>query len=178
MSCREGHLHLNEDWIFLEPVDDKLKPVPPGEWSTGVLMTDLTSYVQPIIRYHVGDCARFDVGPCGCGSTLPVLEISGRMGDTLCLNGIAVAFPVAYFMLVNVPNLMSWQIIQTGDHSIEFRFHETYGANRAEVALAAGGQLKEALRTYGCGKVEISVSNEEFLKNPRGGKTPHIVKRV
>jgi phenylacetate-coenzyme A ligase PaaK-like adenylate-forming protein len=177
MSCREGHLHLNEDWILLEPVDDNLKPVPPGQWSTGVLMTDLTNYVQPIIRYHVNDCVKLDGKSCICGSNLPVLEISGRMGDTLCLNGTAVAFPVVYFMLADVPNLMSWQIIQTGEHSIEFRFQETYGANRAVVAPAATHKLKESLQTYGCGKVEVSVSEEDFLKSPRGGKTPHIVNR-
>ena len=175
MSCREGHLHLNEDWILLEPVDDNLKPVPPGQWSTGVLMTDLTNYVQPIIRYHVSDCVKIDDKPCICGSNLPVLEISGRMGDTLCLNGIAVAFPVVYFMLVDVPNLMSWQIIQTGERFVELRFHETYGANRAVIASASADKLKESLRTYGCGEVEITVSEEEFCKNPRGGNRPQYL---
>jgi phenylacetate-coenzyme A ligase PaaK-like adenylate-forming protein len=175
MSCREGYLHLNEDWIFLEPVDDNLMPVPPDQWSTGVLVTDLTNYVQPVIRYHMGDCVKLDGKPCICGSNLPVLEISGRMGDTLRLNGTAVAFPVIYFMLVDVPNLMNWQIIQTGEHSVEFRFRETYGSHRTEVAPAAAKKLKESLRTYGCGAVEVIVSEEKFLKNPCGGKTPHIV---
>ena len=175
MSCREGHLHLNEDWILVEPVDDNYKPVPPGQWSTGVLVTDLTNYVQPIIRYHVNDCVKFSAEPCECGSNLPVLEISGRMGDTLCLNGAAVAFPVVYFMLIDVPDLMSWQIIQTGENSVELRFSEIYGTNRAKVASESADKLKKALKAYGCGEVEVFASDEEFIKSKRGGKTPHII---
>jgi len=29
-DCRYGHLHLNADWVLLEPVDAALRPVPPG----------------------------------------------------------------------------------------------------------------------------------------------------
>ena len=178
MSCRHGHLHLNEDWVLLEPVDDNMRPVPPGLWSTGVLITDLANYVQPVIRYHVNDCVRLSEQPCECGSDLPVLDISGRMGDTLCLNGVDVAFPVVYFMLADVLGLMNWQLVQTKHNSVELRFQESYGANRAEVACAAIYKLKESLLSYGCGKVEVIRSEEPFIKNPRGGKTPQIIKKI
>jgi phenylacetate-coenzyme A ligase PaaK-like adenylate-forming protein len=178
MSCREGHLHLNDDWILLEPVNENMQAVSAGEWSTGVLVTDLTNYIQPIIRYHVNDCVRFSEEPCACGISLPILEISGRMGDTLCLNGTSATFPVVYFMLVDVSGLLSWQLIQNGNCSVELRFKEAHDANRADVAVAAVNKLKEALRAYGCGEVEVTVSDECALKNPRGGKTPHIVNKM
>lgn len=178
MSCRDGHLHLNEDWVLLEPVDDNMRPVPPGQWSTGVLVTDLANYVQPIIRYHVNDCVRLSEQPCECGCDLPVLEISGRMGDTLRLNGMDVAFPVAYFMLADVDGLMNWQLVQPKHNSVELRFQESYGANRAEVACAVSRKLKESLLSYGCGEVDVTLSDEAFIKNPRGGKTPHIIKKI
>ena len=192
MSCREGHLHLNDDWVLLEPVDDDMKHVAPGQWSTGALITDLTNYVQPIIRYHVNDCVRFSgqsgcmgeqdatrpTNPCECGSNLPVLEIMGRMGDTICLNGIYLTTPVAHFMLTDIPNILNWQLIQTKENSVELRIIEAYGANRAETAVVSAQKLKAALRTYGCGEIEVASSDEEFLKSPRGGKSPLIVNKV
>lgn len=178
MSCHYGHLHLNEDWILLEPVDTNMWPVPAGQWSTGVLITDLANYVQPIIRYHVNDCVRLSEQPCECGCDLPVLEISGRMGDTLCLNGVEVAFPVAYFMLADVQGLMNWQLVQPKSNAVELRFQESYGARRQNVACAAIRKLKEELLAYGCGQVEVIHSGEAFIKNPRGGKTPHIIKQI
>ncbi|MDR2856100.1 MAG: hypothetical protein LBV40_08150 [Methanomicrobiales archaeon] len=177
MSCSHGYLHLNEDWIILEPVDEEFRPVQLGEWSSGVLITDLTNFVQPIIRYHVGDCVRFSGQPCACGSNLPVLEISGRMGDMLSLNDTSVAFPVLYFMLSDVKNLSSWQIVQTGGNAITFRFIEKHGTSREPVGIAACEKLQQSLRSYGCGEVVVTISHEPFIKNPKGGKTPYVLNR-
>ena len=30
-GCREGCLHVDADWVILEPVDREFKPTPPGE---------------------------------------------------------------------------------------------------------------------------------------------------
>ena len=40
------HLHLNEDWIIVEPVDKDMNPLgETDEWSEGILVTDLSNYV-------------------------------------------------------------------------------------------------------------------------------------
>ena len=54
-ECAHGHLHLNEDWLILEPVDEHQRPVPPGQPSCSVLLTNLANTVQPLIRYDLGD---------------------------------------------------------------------------------------------------------------------------
>ncbi len=54
-GCDEGWLHVNADWVLLEPVDDDFRPTPPGEPSRTVLLTNLANRVQPIIRYDLGD---------------------------------------------------------------------------------------------------------------------------
>ena len=52
---KTGGMHVNADWAMLEVVDDKNKPVPAGEKGAKVLLTNLANYVQPIIRYEIGD---------------------------------------------------------------------------------------------------------------------------
>ena len=54
-SCAAGWLHVNADWVVLEPVDRRYRPTPPGEMSHTVLLTNLANRVQPIIRYDLGD---------------------------------------------------------------------------------------------------------------------------
>ena len=177
MSCSHGYLHLNADWILLEPVDEDLKPVKADEWSSGVLITDLTNFVQPIIRYHVGDCVRFSGHPCSCGSPFPVIEISGRMGDSLSLNGRQVAFPILYFLLSDVQNLASWQIIQIEKEAIQLRFVENHESTREVVGMEACEKLQQSLKAYGCGECTITISDEVFMKNPKGGKTPYVINK-
>ena len=70
---------------MLEIVDELGRPVPRGERGH-VLVTSLHNYVQPFIRYRLGDIAAWepDTGPCECGLDLPRLRnIEGRDDDYL-----------------------------------------------------------------------------------------------
>ena len=70
-ECAEGCLHLNHDWLILEPVDRQLRAVPPGEVSHSVLLTNLANRTQPLLRYRLGDSLRVLPDACACGSRLP-----------------------------------------------------------------------------------------------------------
>ena len=76
-GCGEGWLHVNSDWVLLEPVDSDYRPTPPGEPSHTVLLTNLANRVQPIIRYDLGDSIIAKPEPCACGSRLPAIQVEG-----------------------------------------------------------------------------------------------------
>ena len=84
-ACRAGAVHVNADYVVLEPVERDDRPTPPGELSHTVLLTNLANAVQPIIRYDLGDRMRAHVGPCRCGNPLPAFELEGRADDILAL---------------------------------------------------------------------------------------------
>ncbi|TET99138.1 MAG: phenylacetate--CoA ligase family protein, partial [Anaerolineales bacterium] len=46
-SCDHGRLHVNSDWVILEPVNEAYQPVPPGQPSQTALLTNLANRVQP-----------------------------------------------------------------------------------------------------------------------------------
>ncbi|MEX2207141.1 MAG: hypothetical protein WEF50_13010 [Myxococcota bacterium] len=84
-ECRSGRLHQFPDNVVLEVVDERGRPVPRGERGH-VLVTSLHNYVQPFIRYRLGDIAAWepDTGPCSCGLDLPRLRaLEGRDDDYL-----------------------------------------------------------------------------------------------
>jgi len=84
-ECAHARMHANTDWVILEPVDERHRPVPPGEPSHSTLLTNLANHVQPLIRYDLGDSLRMVPETCSCGSPLPVIEVHGRHDDPLTL---------------------------------------------------------------------------------------------
>lgn len=86
-ECHCGNLHVNADWVILEPVDEKGQPTPLGQPSHSTLLTNLANLVQPLIRYDLGDQITWHPEPCACGSTLPVIDVKGRLDDALVMAG-------------------------------------------------------------------------------------------
>lgn len=82
-DCEEGWLHVNNDWVILEPVDADYDPTPPGEPSHTVRLTNLANQVQPIIRHDLGDTVVARPGPCPCGNPLLAIRVQGRRDDVL-----------------------------------------------------------------------------------------------
>ena len=88
-ECAQGQLHVNADWVILEPVDAAHRPVRPGHSSQTTLLTNLANHVQPLIRFDIGDSIRLGAVACRCGCALPVLQVLGRCDDVLMAPGPA-----------------------------------------------------------------------------------------
>ena len=59
-------LHVLDDHVEVEIVDDDGRPCRPGEEGQ-VLVTPLHARTLPLIRYRLGDRATWTAGACGCG---------------------------------------------------------------------------------------------------------------
>lgn len=94
-QCREsrgGVHHLHADHQYLEIVDSEtLAPLPPGEPGE-ILVTNLNRRLMPVIRYRIGDRARWVPEPCPCGRTAPRFELLGRCDDMMVLGGINLTY--------------------------------------------------------------------------------------
>lgn len=56
IGCGKGPgLHLSDDLLILEPVDDENHPVANGQRSSKVLLTSLYNTALPLIRYELTD---------------------------------------------------------------------------------------------------------------------------
>ncbi len=84
-ECVQHHLHVNDDWILIEPVDGDNEPVPDGVQSDKLLLTNLFNFTQPFIRYELTDRVVMHHEPCACGNPLPWLTLEGRTDDVVSL---------------------------------------------------------------------------------------------
>lgn len=181
-GCDEGWLHLNADWVMLEPVDREHRPTPPGQPSHTVLLTNLANRVQPLIRYDIGDSVEMHPGACRCGNPMPALRVDGRRGDVLCLCGaggrLVNVLPLALTSSVEtVPGVHRFQIVQAAEDSLRVRLQPAPGQDRARLWLAVRTAIYAFLDGQGLGNVRLALDRAPPRQDARSGKMHEVLAR-
>jgi phenylacetate-CoA ligase len=142
-DCPAGNMHLNCDTLLVEFIRDG-RPVPYGE-PGALVVTDLSNYAMPFIRYKVGDVgvpsARTS---CPCGCSYPILEsLEGRVADYVMtpdgsyVSGISLTENFA----MHLPGVKQMQIVQERiDHLV---FKIVRGAQFEEQTVKDIGRLNQ-----------------------------------
>jgi phenylacetate-coenzyme A ligase PaaK-like adenylate-forming protein len=177
--CRAHAMHYSADWFIFEPVDEQYRAVPAGQPSHSLLVTNLANYVQPIIRYELGDSVTLLPDRCPCGSALPSFRVEGRADEILSFTnaeGTEVKLlPLALeTILEETPCLRRFQLIQTGVRTLLLRLEAEPGAEMASVWAAAEGHLRGYLEERGLAPITIERSSDQPRPNARGGKLRHV----
>ena len=168
-ECRAGHLHLYEDLVLVEVVDEENRRVTPGESGAKVLATVLFARTQPLIRYEISDRVTASDGePPGDLPFATLAAIEGREEEVLELAGVAVHPNVFHGALERV-RVGGWQVIDEGGH-LRVLLAEAGTTDPAEVAAT----IRAALA--GVGAVNVPVHVELVAAIPRTplGKAPLI----
>ena len=178
-GCKHGWLHVNADWVILEPVDEQLQPVPPGVTSHTVLLTNLINHVQPILRYNLGDRITVRADACPCGSPFPAIRVEGRTDEILRMraaDGQAVPIlPLALWATIKqVHGVQRFQVIQTSPAELKIRMEPVVESERGEVWEAVQAQVKQYLAVQGLPDAQLLLANEAPLRDPKSGKYRHV----
>lgn len=180
--CGEGWLHVNADWVVVEPVDADHRAVSPGTASHTVLVTNLGNRVQPVLRYDLGDSVLQRPDPCPCGSPLPAIQVQGRSADVLTLPGrgersVTLA-PLAVDALVDgIPGLERLQVVQTDTDVLRVRTRLTESADADAVWHAISMRLAELLTRHDASAVRLERAEEPPAWTP-GGKFRTVIPRA
>jgi phenylacetate-coenzyme A ligase PaaK-like adenylate-forming protein len=177
-ECPYGALHLNADWVWLEPVDEHYRPVPPGSASATALLTNLANRVQPFIRYDLEDCITMPWQSCRCGSAFPVLKVEGRRDEILLLNnsqGRAIPLlPLALASVVEVGGVHRFQIIQTAASELTVRMARPPSGWKATVQDKVRKTLSTYLAEQGLANARIRFDGIEPEADPVSGKFRNV----
>jgi putative adenylate-forming enzyme len=176
-ECADGRrLHVYEDLVILEVVDEQNHPVPPGEYGAKLLVTTLFSRTQPLIRYELNDSVRLSSEPCVCGLPFALVEgIQGRVEDTLHLpgiNGTQVAVrPLVFNRVMDILPISDWQVIQQPDDTLTVLLSDSGDAVTDKVLVE---KLSHELVAEGVRVPRIQVQIVEAIPKSSSGKSPQI----
>ena len=137
--CRAGRLHINEDLMFVELLDEhghELETT--GQPCRRMLVTNLYNEVQPLIRYELNDLVALGP-PCECGSAFRVIaKVIGRDDDILY-------FPRSDGALGHVfPDVVSRWIITASEHIDEYMVEQpSPGQLVVAIELAANAEAED-----------------------------------
>ncbi|MEI6314960.1 MAG: hypothetical protein WCO89_08825 [Syntrophus sp. (in: bacteria)] len=129
-EAHEG-LHANLDTLIVELVrEGRAAPAnAPGD----IVVTDLTNYGMPFIRYRVGDVGLMSRRSCSCGRSLPLLErVEGRIADYVVtpdgnfISGISLTENFA----TRLPEVRQMQIVQEKIDLLVFNIVRGEGFNK------------------------------------------------
>jgi phenylacetate-coenzyme A ligase PaaK-like adenylate-forming protein len=176
-SCDEGWLHVNSDWVILEPVDALYRPALPGKMSHTVLVTNLANHIQPILRYDLGDRVVLRAEPCPCGNLLPAIRVEGRAADVLTFptaDGRRTTVPAVMFEVVDARDVALFQVVQTAPTTLRVRLQMAPGAGRDRVWDATEREIRRILEQQSIPNVTIERATEPPQQSP-GGKFRTVI---
>jgi putative adenylate-forming enzyme len=133
-TCDAGVLHLNEEFVHIEPewLDEERTRFAP-------IVTDFSRTTQLVVRYRLGDVLRMRSTPCHCGAAGRAIEaVDGRCDDVLWLPGAHDAEPSPLY-----PDMVRQAVTSAPATLPDYRI-EQHGmawrvavADEAEASLAA-----------------------------------------
>ena len=105
-------MHLRENHILAEIIDEKGSPVPEGTWGE-LVITTIGLEAMPLLRYRTGDLSRFLAGPCPCGG------VTRRLDRVVRQEKGPVSMEKLDGTLFSLPELIDYRAIFNGSLQIE-----------------------------------------------------------
>jgi phenylacetate-coenzyme A ligase PaaK-like adenylate-forming protein len=169
-------LHVNEDLLVLESVDDDYQPVPTGTAGTRLLVTVLFGRTLPLIRYELPDGVRLVPGSCACGRPFArIAGVEGRVSEALELDraagGRVMVHAVVIHEVMDIAGVAAWQLVQERER---LRLRIVPAAGRPDEAGPLAQSLQSALARTGAVVPPIVVERVGAIERGAGGKVPLI----
>ena len=169
---RHTGIHLFEDQAIVEVVDERDRPVPDGQVGHKLLVTNLVTRVQPLIRYEVSDMVVMAGERCPCGRPFRLLRgIEGRNDDILRLpaaaGGTVAVHPLALRgALAGIPGLAQYKVVHDHD-GLHVRAALRPDAVPDRTVQLVRTRLTEKLAAQGVADPAVKVELRDSLQDER-----------
>jgi len=182
--CPEaGRSHLYEDLVITEVVDERNRPVPPGQVGSKILVTVLFSKTLPLIRYEMSDRLAVSDEACSCGRPYRVMSsIEGRAEDVLSMAGsngkVVSVHPNAFHSVFEAFPLSGWQVVQEDVNRLRGLIIPTDGLKwSTEQERAATDKIAILLKEQGVVAPDVVIESVKSIPKTTMGKTRLVVSK-
>jgi len=116
-DCREQYLHINEEVLFFELIDDNDSVITEPNKYGKIVLTSYYLKEMPFIRYAIGDSACYLDGTCKCGRNTRRIKLQGERNIIIGSNGLNgdeyftnVVYGVTFSEGINFDSILVTQI--------------------------------------------------------------------
>jgi phenylacetate-CoA ligase len=116
VGCWRGPgIHLCDDLVIVEPVEEAGRPVPPGTRSDKIYVTAISNPLLPLIRFELTDQVTVLERACPCGSAHRLIaDVEARLDDDFRYPGGVVVHPHVFrSVLSREAWIVEYQVRQT-----------------------------------------------------------------
>ena len=133
IECNQHNgLHIHEESQIVEILGYEDSPLPPGVRGR-IIITSLTNYSVPFIRYDTGDIGEIFSEKCYCGVSARRLKIYGRLGAFLELGRKRYQFPEFAAIVTEFSEMiLRSQIAKISEDTLELRIIPTHLLSNAD----------------------------------------------
>ncbi len=176
-QCPSGRMHISSENVVVEILKDN-KQVQAEERGE-VVLTGLSNYAMPLIRYKVGDVASISRDLCPCGRGLTLLEkIEGRVNNmVLTPEGKIVSGLVFYYisrsLIENNAGIQKFKVIQTALDSVTFQIVK--GPDFKDKYLLL---LEKKTHEYLSPRMRVNFEFKDNIPPTSSGKMLHFVSKL
>jgi phenylacetate-CoA ligase len=177
-------VHLLEDHLVLEVVDEHNQPVPAGVPGHKVLVTNLFNRTLPFIRYELSDIVTIAEGSCACGRPhLRLAAIQGRREDVVSLparNGGRVGVHALLLgeTLLLIPEVRQYQLSPQPPGGLLVRVLLREGTPKAAVLQSARHAIEAELDRLGATVDSLTVEAQDEIRRVGNGAKEKLVSAV
>jgi putative adenylate-forming enzyme len=183
ISCKSGNLHINEDLVAVQLLDDDGLPTPDGQPCRKLIITDLHKKSQPIIRYELNDIITISKNKCPCGSNFRTIEnIQGRANDLFW--GIRKDTRARHFIyqdyisrsIITVSgDIDDYQAVQKDFTRVVLRIQVKKEADKGIISEKLKNGIRDVFSEYNCLEPEVEVLFAAPLPNKNSAKLARII---
>jgi phenylacetate-coenzyme A ligase PaaK-like adenylate-forming protein len=172
---RHPGMHLFDDLVLTEIVDDNNQPVPPGVYGAKVLVTVLFSRTVPLIRYELTDSVAPAPPSEGCGLPYAVISgIQGRQQEALQFptadGGRVTVQPIVFHHVMDPIDAAGWQIVRHPD-LLEVLLAQPHDVNTHKLEE----DLRRTVIDQGAAPPRVQLREVDAIPRTRLGKAPLIM---
>ena len=174
-SKQEG-LHVFPYSHYVEVLDEDGRPAPAGE--TGrIVVTNLTNYSMPLIRYEIGDMGVASADQCPCGSPFPLLKsVTGRVTDHfVSTDGELVHGEFFTHLFYGRSWVQKFQVRQEAPETVIVRIVERDDGVKEDKHLT---EIVEQIRMVMGESVTVEVEFPEEITPSSSGKYRYVISEV
>ena len=180
-ECSEhSGYHVNIDNLLVEIVSKHGESLPPGEQGE-IVITSLSNYAMPMIRYKIGDVGKIVEDKCSCGVTFPLLQVlEGRKDDFLISPNGSIISPrtlsdIFQYSLRTSLGINQFKIIQEKINMLKIYLVVDNNYDKLDTTLA---QVEKEVKKVLSNEVNIEYVFVDKIKQDTSGKLRKIISHV